>query len=326
MRLPHEPVLQNEVLVLWVTPGARRVVDGTAGRAGHSLALLGARHDVRLLAIDRDPEAVDFVARRFAGFGDRAQVVHGSYADLTEHLTRWGGGPADGILLDLGVSSPQLDDASRGFSHRADAPLDLRYDPSAGAPAADWLAQVEPAELERVLREYGEEPRARAVARALVSARERAPIETTGQLRAIVEGACGRPGELAAKALARVFQAVRIAVNRELEALDRFLARLPECLAEGGRVVVLSYHSLEDRRVKHAFRDAARDCLCPPELPLCVCGGANAWLEVLTPRAQKASTAEIERNPRARSARLRAAERIPGRAARAPGREKGERA
>ena len=318
VRLPHEPVLREEVLVLWVTPWAQRVVDGTAGRAGHSLALLGARDDVRLLAIDRDPEAVDFVGRRFTGFGDRARVVHGSYDDLPEHLARWGGGPVDGILLDLGVSSPQLDDASRGFSHRADAPLDLRFDPAAGVPASQWLAAVEPEELERVLREYGEEPRARAVARAISTARSRAPIETTGQLRSIVEGVSGRPGEPSAKALSRVFQAMRIAVNAELAALDRFLALLPECLAERGRVVVLSYHSLEDRRVKHAFREAARDCLCPPELPVCVCGGANAWLEVLTPRAQKASAAEVARNPRARSARLRAAERIPGRPARAP--------
>ncbi|MFN8176547.1 MAG: 16S rRNA (cytosine(1402)-N(4))-methyltransferase RsmH [bacterium] len=317
MRLPHEPVLRDAAVDLWVTPRARRVVDGTVGRAGHSLAVLGFRDDVQLLAVDADPEAVDSVSRRFAGFGERARVVHGSYADLPEHIAAWGGGPVDGILLDLGASSPQFDDPARGFTYRLDVPLDLRYDPTRGAPASDWLAEVEPDELERVLRELGEEPRARAVARALVAVRTAAPIRTTGQLRAAVEDVCGRPGEPAAKSLARVFQAIRIAVNGELEALDRLLARLPECLAEGGRIVVLAYHSLEDRRVKHAFREAARDCVCPPELPVCVCGGANAWLSVLTPRPIRAQAAEIARNPRARSARLRAAERLPDRAARA---------
>jgi 16S rRNA (cytosine1402-N4)-methyltransferase len=301
---------------LWVTPWARRVVDGTVGRAGHSLSVLGFRDDVHLLAVDADPEAVDSVSRRVAGFGNRAQVVHGSYADLPEHIAAWGGGPVDGILLDLGASSPQFDDPTRGFTYRLDVPLDLRYDPTHGAPASDWLAEVEPDELERVLRELGEEPRARAVARAIVAARGTGPIDTTGRLRAAIEEVCGRPGEPAAKSLARVFQAIRITVNRELEALDRVLARLPECLAEGGRIVVLAYHSLEDRRVKHAFREAARDCICPPEFPLCVCGGANAWLSVLTPRPIRASAAEIARNPRSRSVRLRAAERLPDRARR----------
>lgn len=309
MRLPHEPVLRDEALELWATPWARRIVDGTVGRAGHSLALLGARDDVRLLAIDRDPEAVDFVSRRFVGFGDRARVVHGSYADLPEHLARWGGALADGILLDLGVSSPQLDDPARGFSYRADAPLDLRYDPRAGEPAARWLARAEPAELERVLRELGEEPRPRAVVRALVAARAAAPIGTTGRLREVVERVGGRPGEASAKSLARVFQALRLVVNGELEELDRFLVRLRECLAPGGRVVVLSYHSLEDRRVKHAFRDAAQACTCPPGLPVCACGGDHAWLEVLTPRPRRAAAAEVARNPRSRSVRMRAAQR-----------------
>ena len=312
MRLPHEPVLRDEALDLWVTPWARRIVDGTVGRAGHSLALLGMRDDVRLLAVDRDPEAVDFVSRRFAGFGDRAVAVRGSYADLPEHLAAWGGGPVDGILLDLGVSSPQLDDPARGFSYRADAPLDLRFDPAHGISASEWLAAVEARELERVLRDLGEEPRPRSVVRAILAAREQAPLDTTGRLRAVVEAVSGRPGEPAAKSLARVFQALRLVVNGELDELDRFLVRVRDCLAPGGRLVVLSYHSLEDRRVKHAFRDAARSCLCPPELPVCACGGNHAWLEVLTPRPRTASAAEIARNPRARSVRLRAAARVDG--------------
>ena len=183
MRLPHEPVLRDEALQLWVTPTARRIVDGTAGRAGHSLAILGERHDVRLLAIDRDPEAVDAVSRRFAGFDGRASVVQGSYADLPTHLAAWGESAADGILLDLGVSSPQLDDPARGFSHRTDAPLDLRFDPRSGMSAAEWIAEADLEEIERVLRELGEEPRPRAVARAIVAARAESPIDTTARLR-----------------------------------------------------------------------------------------------------------------------------------------------
>ncbi len=309
MRLPHEPVLRDEALDYWVTPLARRIVDGTVGRAGHSLALLGMRDDVRLLAVDRDPEAVDFVRRRFAGFGDRARVAHASYADLPALLADWGG-PVDGILLDLGVSSPQLDDPARGFSYRADAPLDLRFDPGRGEPASAWLARAEAGELERVLRDLGEEPRPRAVTRALLAARDEAPLDTTGRLRSVVERVGGRPGEHTAKSLARVFQALRLVVNGELDELDRFLAGLRDCLAPGGRVVILSYHSLEDRRVKQAFRDASRDCVCPPELPACACGGGRAWLRVLTSRPRGASAAEIARNPRARSVRLRAAERV----------------
>jgi 16S rRNA (cytosine1402-N4)-methyltransferase len=193
--------------------------------------------------------------------------------------------------------------------------LDLRFDPSSGVPASEWLATVEPAELERVLREFGEEPRPGSTARALLAARERDPIATTGQLRDVVAGRAGRPGEHASKSLSRVFQALRIVVNDELGELDRFLARLPDCLADRGRVVILSYHSLEDRRVKHAFRDAARDCVCPSEFPMCACGGGHAWLRQITTRPILAGASEVERNPRARSVRLRAAERVaPGNA------------
>jgi 16S rRNA (cytosine1402-N4)-methyltransferase len=294
---------------LWVSPAADRVVDGTVGRAGHSLALLETHPGVELLALDRDPEAVAVAERRLAAFGDRVRVRHGSYADLGLHLAEWGG-PADGILLDLGVSSPQIDDPERGFSTRLDGPLDMRFDRSQGEPAASWLARVEADELMRVLRELGEEPRARQVARAIVEAREAAPIDTTERLREVVERVAGRRGEPRSKSLARVFQAIRIAVNGELDALDRFLRGVRDWLAVDGRVVIVSFHSLEDRRVKRAFREAARDCVCPPELPRCACGGGRAWLEPLTPRALIAAPAEIEANPRARSARLRAARRV----------------
>jgi 16S rRNA (cytosine1402-N4)-methyltransferase len=309
VKLHHEPVLRDLAVGLWASPQARRVVDGTAGRAGHSLSLLGVRPDVELLALDRDPDAVEAARRRLSGFGARAEVVHASFADLPV-LLQDRGGPVDGVLLDLGVSSPQLDDPGRGFSFRAEAPLDLRYDPGSGRSAAQWLAQATAAELETALREWGEVPHARAVTRALLAARERERIDTTAALARAVIPAAGRPGEPRDKSLARVFQAVRIAVNDELGELDRFLAALPAVLAPGGRVVVLSYHSLEDRRVKHAFQEAARDCICPPELPMCACGGGRAWLEVLTRKPVGASPEEIRANPRARSVRLRAAQRI----------------
>ena len=312
VRLTHEPVLLEPAVTLWASPSARRVVDGTAGRAGHSLALLGYRDDIQLLALDRDPDAVAFVDRRFAGFGSRASVLHGSYGDLALHLDAWGGGPADGILLDLGVSSPQLDDPARGFSTRADGPLDLRFDRGRGRTAAEWVGPVELDELTRALAEYGDVPRPRRVAAAIIEGREMAPIETTGQLRQLVEGVSRRPGDPAAKALARIFQALRIVVNDELAELDHFLAQLPRLLAPGGRSVILSFQSLEDRRVKRAFREAARACICPTELPACACGGNNAWLKELTRRPITADAAEIARNPRGRSVRLRAAERIAG--------------
>jgi 16S rRNA (cytosine1402-N4)-methyltransferase len=294
----------------WAAPGSRRLVDGTVGRAGHSLALLEAHADIELLAVDRDGEAVAAAERRFSGFGGRAGAVHGSYADLPELLRERGWGPVDGILLDLGVSSPQIDDPERGFSTRLDGPLDLRYDRDAGEPASAWLADAPVEEILRVLRTYGEEPRAAAVTRAIAAAREAGPIETTGELREIVAGVAGRRGEPEAKSLARVFQALRIAVNGELAELDRFLASLRDVLAPGGRIVILSYHSLEDRRVKRFLRDAARACVCPPELPVCACGGDRAWLRPLTKRAAVARPEEKRRNPRARSVRLRAAERV----------------
>lgn len=312
MRLHHVPVLRDRAVEYWATAGARRLVDGTVGRAGHSLSLLGRRDDVRLLAIDRDGDAVDFVRRRFAGFGDRARVVHGSYADLGEHLRDWGGDPVDGILLDLGVSSPQIDDPLRGFSTRADGPLDLRFDRTQGESAAEWLARVEVAELAHVLREFGEEPRPGAVARAILSRRDSDGMRTTSQLTAAIANVAGRRGDPPPRAAARVFQALRIRVNDELGELDRFLAGLRANLAPEGRVVIISFHSLEDRRVKQAFRDASRDCVCPPELPACACGGGHAWLEVLTRRPITATPDEVRENPRARSAKLRVARRIDG--------------
>ena len=308
--LYHEPVLADAAVELWASPNAKRVVDGTVGRAGHSSILLHRREDLELLAIDRDPKAVEAAREKLAEFGDRARVEHGSFADLESHLAAWGGRPADGILLDLGVASPQIDDPERGFSTRFDGPLDLRFDPTHGEPASAWLARASVEEIERALRNFGEAPGARRAARAIDRARREAPIQTTQQLAEIVRKVAGRPGEPPAKSLARVFQALRIQVNDELGELDRFLSSLRRNLAVGGRVVVMSYHSLEDRRIKEAFQSAARDCVCPPELLACACGGGRAWLRVMTRRPLVADAVEIARNPRARSAKLRAAERV----------------
>jgi 16S rRNA (cytosine1402-N4)-methyltransferase len=307
--LHHEPVLPKATVELWAPPNALRFVDGTVGRAGHSSILLQHREDIELLALDRDLEAVNASREKLAEFGDRAHVEHGSYADLETRLVRWGG-RADGILLDLGVSSPQIDDPQRGFATRLEGPLDLRFDRTQGEPASAWLARASVEEIERTLRIYGEVPGARRAAKMIDRARRETPIETTQQLAEIVRNAAGRPGEPPAKSLARVFQALRIQVNDELGELDRFLASLRRVLAIGGRIVVLSYHSLEDRRVKEAFQMASRDCICPPELPACACGGGRAWLRILTRRPIVPDAVEMARNPRARSGKLRAAERV----------------
>ncbi|HMB69740.1 MAG TPA: 16S rRNA (cytosine(1402)-N(4))-methyltransferase RsmH [bacterium] len=311
MKLHHDPVLRDRTVELWASPTARRVVDGTVGRAGHSLSLLGIRSDLSLLALDRDPEAAQLAARRLSGFGARAEAVHASYGDLPELLAERGG-PVDGILLDLGVSSPQLDDPARGFSFRADGPLDLRFDRDHGVSAAEWLAGVDERTLTETLRDWGEVPSAHRVARRLLREREDSPLDTTARLRDAVGGSAARhPGEPRDKTLARVFQALRIAVNDELGELDRFLRNLSGMLAPGGRIVILSFHSLEDRAVKRAFQRASTDCVCPPELPVCACGGGHAWLKVITRKPMTASPEEIRRNPRSRSVKLRAAERIP---------------
>jgi 16S rRNA (cytosine1402-N4)-methyltransferase len=309
----HEPVLRDVAVDLWAAADATRIVDGTVGRAGHSSSLLQRRPDVQLLAIDRDPTAVQAARERLAQYGERVRVIQGSFAAIESHLEAWGTERADGILLDLGVSSPQIDDPERGFSTRLEGPLDLRFDRSQGEPASAWLARAPVAEIEKCLREFGEVPNARRAARVIERARREHPIETTQQLAEIVRGVAGRPGDPPAKSLARVFQALRIRINDELGEVDRFLAALPRVLAVGGRIVVISFHSLEDRRVKEAFQRAARDCICPPELPACACGGGRAWLRVLTRRPLVPDAVEIARNPRARSAKLRAAERVAAR-------------
>lgn len=305
----HVPVLLDAVLeVLPQSPGGV-YVDGTLGGGGHARAIAERLGPGGLLVgIDRDPQALAAAAFLAADFPGRVRLVQASFGDLGAILAAQGLGPVDGIVLDLGVSSRQLDEAGRGFSFLRDGPLDMRMDPGTGVPAAELVNGLPEEELARLFREYGEEPRASRVARAVVRARGRGPLKTTGELARAVEEALGRRG--GKHPATRIFQALRIAVNAELQALDRFLEALPDLLAPGGRVVVIAYHSLEDRRVKQALRGYAPQCRCPAAAPRCTCG-TPGLLRPLGRKAVKPGREEIQANPRARSARLRAAERLP---------------
>ena len=302
----HEPVLLSETISLLEPRSNGLYLDGTLGGGGHAEAILEASSpDGKLIGLDRDPRAIERSRVRLARFGDRVELHERNFATLAEspELTAV---RLDGALLDLGVSSAQIDEKARGFSYRQDAPLDMRMGPR-GEPARDLLARADIDDLTEIIRGYGEERHARRIALAIVRERERQPIDTTGRLREIVESAVPR-SEHPLKSVARVFQALRIAVNEELESLSSGLPQIVERLVEGGRLVVISYHSLEDRIVKRYFRDLAADCVCPPGLPVCRCDKRSEAV-ILTRRPLSPEPAESERNPRARSARLRAIER-----------------
>jgi 16S rRNA (cytosine1402-N4)-methyltransferase len=305
----HVPVLPEQVLSALRPHAGGSYIDMTVGGAGHASLVLEAA-DCRLLALDRDPEAVARATRRLAPFGTRATVLHAPFDQVPRVAAEHGFAAADGILMDLGVSSRQLDSAERGFSFRADAPLDMRMDPTTGATAADLVNTLDDAELARLFFEYGEERHARRIARAIVAARATAPIATTLQLAGLVEGSVPRgKGPRRIHPATRVFQALRIAVNDELGMLARALPGAFGLLAPGGRLAVISFHSLEDRMVKRAMRDWCTGCVCPPSFPECRCGRAPLARPV-TRGAATASEAETGANPRARSARLRAVEKI----------------
>ena len=280
-------------------------MDATLGAGGHAEALLERAPGMRLLGLDRDPEALAVARARLARFGPRVEFAQANFADLDRVLE--GHPPPDGVLADLGVSSMQLDRGERGFSFRRDGPLNMRMSPN-GPSAADIVATASAEELTRIFREYGEERMAAKIARGIVAERTRGPITSTRQLARIVAGARGGRGGKIDPAT-RVFQALRIEVNQELVALARFLAAAANRLNAGGRLAVIAYHSLEDRIVKEAFRRDAGVCLCPPKLPRCVCG-ARRVLKVLTRRPVVPSEAERRSNPRSRSARLRVAEKL----------------
>jgi 16S rRNA (cytosine1402-N4)-methyltransferase len=281
-------------------------LDGTLGGGGHAEAILDASSPGgRLIGLDRDPRAIRRAGTRLERFGERVALYERNFAEI-DQLPELDAVRLDGALLDLGLSSAQIDEKARGFSYQQDAPLDMRMGPR-GEPARDLLSRAEIDDLTGIIRGYGEERHARRIALAIVRERERQPIETTGRLREIVERSVPR-SEHPLKSVARVFQALRIAVNQELESLATGLPRFVARLAEGARLVVISYHSLEDRIVKQYFRELAIDCICPPDFPVCRCDKRSEAV-ILTPRPWTPGSQETERNPRARSAKLRAIER-----------------
>jgi 16S rRNA (cytosine1402-N4)-methyltransferase len=299
----HEPVLGREVVDLVGPRAGGLLLDGTVGGGGHARLLLERCPDCRLLAVDRDADALAHARRVLGPLGDRVRFLHARFDHAVDDVEVMERG-LDGALLDLGVSSRQLDADERGFTYRAGAPLDMRMDPaSGGETAADLLARADEHELARLFRELAEEPRARRLAATIVRRRAQRPFTTSDDLVAALAAAVGRAPTHQEKA--RVFQGLRIRVNAELESLQAGLDGLREALVPGGVLAVIAYHSLEDRIVKHAFREWSRDCVCPPELPLCRCRG-RALGETLTRRPVVPSAAEMERNPRARSAHLRA--------------------
>jgi 16S rRNA (cytosine1402-N4)-methyltransferase len=308
----HLPVMANEVVeILAPQPGSRHI-DATVGGGGHTERILEASSpDGRVLGLDADPTAIERARIRLARFGERVVLRQANFRDLGRVAPEAGFGTVEGCLFDLGLSSDQLADRSRGFGIRTGGPLDLRFDPSRGPTAAELLAGLGERELRTLFRRYGEEPFADRIARAIVEARTEAPIRRAEDLAAVVEAAVPAPvrGRRPIHPATRVFQALRIAVNDELEALREGLAAALDLLRPGGRLVVLSYHSLEDRIVKRFIAAERRGCTCPPEAPVCVCG-RRPRLRPLTRRPLRPTSTEVITNPRARSARLRAAERL----------------
>ncbi len=315
----HEPVMVEEVLEHLEPDRGGWFLDGTVGGGGHAAALLDRFPATRIIGLDRDPEAVAAARRRLERYGDRARIQRTDFrnareavraeTDITD-IEDTDDGLA-GALLDLGVSSQQIDTTARGFSFRLDTPLDMRMGgtTSGRRPAADFLNHASEQELGRVFREYGEERRWRKLARAVVRRREEASYETSGDLVETLEDVLGP--RLTNQDKARIFQALRIEVNDELGALEEGLGEIRDLLEEGGRMVVIAYHSLEDRIVKNAFRDWSKSCVCPPELPVCRCRGEPLG-RTLTSGPLRPGEEEVERNPRARSARLRAWEKKRG--------------
>lgn len=307
MDAPHRPVMPVEVIACLEPARGGLYVDGTMGAGGHAAAILEASAPRgRLLGLDRDPAALNLCRERLKAFGDRVHLEEESFDRLGDALHAWGEQKVDGILLDLGVSSMQLDQAPRGFSLMKDAPLDMRMS-VAGKTAADILAESDERRLAEIFSRLGEEPFARPLARALAAARRKAPLTTTGQLARLVEEALPARERRKRKLhpATRVFMALRLAVNDELGRLERFLDGAADWMRPGGRLVIISYHSLEDRLVKRAFARMVNPCTCPPDLPVCGCG-AIPLADFLVPGARKPSAGEVAENPRSRSARLRA--------------------
>ncbi len=305
-RMSHESVLYREIIHALQPISNGVYVDGTLGAGGHAEGILEASApEGRLLGLDLDPMALKLARERLEPFRERVVIVQDSYLNLEKHLNNLGWDATDGVLLDLGLSSMQLDTPERGFSFRAEGPLDMRFDPSAPLTAADLVNELPGKELAGIIYRYGEERYSRGIARAIVAER---PLYTTQELADLISKVIGHHRSRIHPAT-RTFQALRIVVNRELEALETILPIALGVLKPGGRLAVIAFHSLEDRIVKQFCRHESKDCVCPPELPICVCGH-KAQLREITRRPICPGASEIERNPRARSARLRVAEKL----------------
>jgi 16S rRNA (cytosine1402-N4)-methyltransferase len=306
---PHHPVLLRETIEFLAVERGGLFVDCTVGLGGHSEAILQTPFDAQVLGIDRDEEALELARKRLAKFGGRFRAVHADFRELTRVLATAKVEAVRGILADLGVSSLQLDSPSRGFSFRHEAPLDMRLDQSSGETAAELLGRLSEVEIARLIFEYGEERHSRRIARRIVERREVGqPIKTTTELAALVERAIGGKQRRIHPAT-RTFQALRIAVNRELEGLDQFVAEAIDALEPHGRLAVISFHSLEDRIIKRTLLKLSGRCQCPPRTPQCSCGARKA-IEIMTRRPVTPNQIEIDENPRARSAKLRVAAKL----------------
>jgi len=308
--LAHRPVLLRETIELLAAERGGLFVDCTVGLGGHSEAILQTSSDAQVLGIDRDEEALELARQRLAPYGSRFRAVHADFRELTRVLATAKVSHVHGILADLGVSSLQLDSPSRGFSFQHQAPLDMRMDMSRGETAAELLGRLSEVEIARLIFEYGEERRSRRIARTIVQRRERGePVKTTTDLANLVARAIGAGKKRRIHPATRTFQALRIAVNAELENLDRFISEAVDLLEPDGRLAVISFHSLEDRIVKRTLLKLSGRCQCPPRLPKCICG-VTKLVEILTRRPIVPTEAETEANPRARSAKLRGARKI----------------
>ncbi len=305
----HIPAMADEVSQLLAFAGSGWIVDATVGLGGHAVSLLEASPRAKFLGIDRDAQSLDQARRRLERFGDRVVLEHANFSGTPAVMEKYGIPAAKSILLDLGMSSRQLFDPARGFSLKLPGPLDMRMDTSTGKTLGEILSVISEYELTRAIRLYGQERAARRIARRILKSFKSGRIQDTVDLAREISAACGprRKSEITHPAT-RTFQALRIVVNRELEALEEFIESARELLEVGGRIAVITFHSIEDRLVKRWLAEQAASCRCPPELPVCRCGGLP--LMRLLARGKKPTTAEVEANPRSRSAKLRAAQRL----------------
>jgi 16S rRNA (cytosine1402-N4)-methyltransferase len=308
---PHRPVLTEETMKFLAPERGGLFVDCTVGLGGHSEGILQRSTNTRVIGIDLDKEALDYASQRLAPFGNRFRPIHANFREIAAVVDDTGERKVAGVLADLGVSSLQFDSATRGFSFRFDAPLDMRMNPASDTEtAAELLLEQPEEEIARILFEYGEERRSRRIAKWIVESRERGePIQTTKALADLVQRAIGYNKTRAIHPATRTFQALRIAVNRELSGLDQFVAAAIDLLQPDGRFVAISFHSLEDRIIKQELRRLSGYCQCPPRVPVCSCGARRA-VELLTRRPVVPADTEIEENPRARSAKLRACRKL----------------